>query len=111
MYFGGRSVPRLQALNKMMAEVYYNTEYYGECNQKPKCNGKCRCGNEERVSQKDLTGKEVLMAYKARCVQARCVLSMDKVKADLPKKAKQPVVRPVPSLKGVEKPASGGSVQ
>ena len=111
MYFGGRGVPRLQALNKMMAEVYYNTEYYGECNQKPKCNGKCRCGNEERVSQKDGTGKEVLMAYKARCVQARCVLSMDKVQADLPQKAKKPVVQPVPALKGVEKPASGGSVQ
>ena len=111
MYFGGRSVPRLQALNKMMAEVYYNTEYYGECNQKPKCNGKCRCGNEERVSQKDLTGKEVLMAYKARCVQARCVLSMDKVKADLPKKAKNPAVVPAPSVRGVEKPAIGGSVQ
>ena len=111
MYFSGRSAPRMKALNKMMAEVYYNTEYYGECNQKPKCNGKCRCGNEERVSQKDLTGKEVLMAYKARCVQARCVLSMDKVKANLPKKAKQPFVRPVPSLKGIEQPASGGSVQ
>ena len=111
MYFGGRGVSRMKALNKMMAEVYYNTEYYGECNQKPKCNGKCRCGNEERVSQKDLTGKEVLMAYKASCVQARCVLSMDKVQANLPKKAKQPVVLPAPALKGVEKPASGGSVQ
>ena len=111
MYFGGRSVPRMKALNKMMAEVYYNTEYYGECNQKPKCNGKCRCGNEERVSQKDLTGKEVLMAYKASCVQARCVLSVDKVKADLPKKAKNPAVVPAPSVRGVEKPAIGGSVQ
>ena len=109
MYFGGRGVSRMKALNKMMAEVYYNTEYYGECNQKPKCNGKCRCGNEERVSQKDLTGKEVLMAYKARCVQARCVLSMDKVQADLPQKAKKPVVQPVPALKGFEQPVGSSS--
>ena len=111
IYANKLGASRLQALNKRMAEVYYNTEYYAQCNQKPQCNGKCRCGSEERVSQKDEAGKEVLMAYSASCVKARCVLGMDKVQAESTQKVKEPVVLPAKSLKGIEQPAGSGSVR
>ncbi len=125
VYANKQGISQMKALNRMMAEAYYNLEYYGKCRQKPRCNDKCRCGNRERVLQKEetdpKTGGKVLSytEYKASCVNARCVLSKDKVleQAGLskkaikgPAKATKPAPLPDPPLKSA-KGTSAGSVK
>ncbi len=125
VYASKREAPQMKALNRMMAEAYYNLEYYGKCRQKPRCNDKCRCGNRERVLQKEETdpktgGKMLSYAeYKASCVKAQCVLSTDKVleKAGQsktapkgPAKATKPAPLPGPALESA-KGTSAGSVK